>query len=224
MVVDGGAILAKRNCCAFRTVRYTKSWCFLFLHRFYVSLLSLLISMKGWILCSSSTTNAVRPECNVQAPHVEHHNYTRTEFLCNHALWTSLLRFAALSRHAGQSVSIAKYNIFKFWRWIKALEVSYDAPSKRRREEADHYSPSSIPGIMTLVSKIALMVRLQPRPRLLKFSWQFELAGVSALIEKFNTIRWNRRAYYTKGQFEAQSVVYSRGWSWSWLPFQVHFP
>lgn len=37
--------------------------------------------------------------------------------------------------------------LLKFWGWIKALQVSYDAPSKWRREQADRYSPSSIPGI-----------------------------------------------------------------------------
>lgn len=66
--------------------------------------------------------------------------------------------------------------LLKFWGWIKALQVSYDAPSKWRREQADHYSPSSIPGIsnffiMTFVFIIVLMARLQPPPRLFLTVW-----------------------------------------------------
>lgn len=67
------------------------------------------------------------------------------------SMQSSTLNISYALRHChGMQVKASPFQnttLLKFWGWIEALQVSYDAASKWRREQADHYSPSSIPGI-----------------------------------------------------------------------------
>ena len=68
---------------------------------------------------------------------------------------------------------------------------------------------------------IALMASLQPQPRLFLTVWT---GGSFSLMEKFTRIWCYRRAYYTKGQFQAQwSFILGGGRGRDYLCFFFFF-